>query len=863
MPTKTNSCLNRQLFIIASCLLALSLSAQTPALTKVHGKVIDAKTGEGLPYATIQLSREQESTRTDIDGNFYLETTKKPRQIRASYVGYENETVNINPGVVNELTIRMHDRAVDIKEITIKPKKYSVKNNPAVDLVEEVFRHKDQNRKEGLQYYSCDKYEKLQFDINGINDHFRNRWYLRKFQFIFDNVDTSRVNKKVALPLYLRERLMTTYYRKSPQSAKDYLRAEKQTVLGPDFNVDEDGVSEYLNNLYQDIDIYSPTISLLTTQFIGPLSGAANAFYRFYIVDTIEVEGKKYADVFFSPRNKLDLAFMGNMLVALDSTYAVLKVEMGVSKEINLNWVTDLHIEQEFAFAGNSPERRLLMTKEAVTMDFNIFKKPNGRSLQGHKTVDYKNYTLNKPLPDSLFKSALEIIRDTGNISRRSEDYWTTHRHQPLSKQEQGIGRTIDSIQHVRAFKVTIAVLRLLGTGYEKFGPVAVGPLATFYSFNDIEGLRLRAGGRTTTKFSQRVFLEGYGAYGFKDQRWKHNTAITYAFKGHSPRIFPMNQIYVGYLNEMRIPGVELDDIQPDNFLLSFQRGTNTKSTYTRVFKTEYTREYRKGWATMFTFQHRNIAPGGTLLFQSLSPNDLGRITKSSVTSAEAGFGLRFAPNEKFYQAATYRISMVTKHPVFYLTFRAGFKNFMGGEYNFQRLNFKAQKVFFIAPFGRTEWTFEAAKVFGKVPYPLLEMHRANQSYEFDWYAYNLMNFLEFASDHYVALTVHENLNGFLFNKIPLIKKLQWREVMCFKAVYGGLDARNQPSASNGLLLFPEDANGKILTHSLESKPYMEASVGIANILRVVRVDYIQRLSYTNLPNVSKWGIRLSVQALF
>jgi hypothetical protein len=503
------------------------------------------------------------------------------------------------------------------------------------------------------------------------------------------------------------------------------------------------------------------------------------------------------------------------------------------------------------------------MTHDAVTMDFNIFKNKNGRTLQAHKNVYYKDYTLNQPLPDSLFKSALELIRDTGDISHRGDAFWSTRRLQSLSKQEQGIGNMIDSIQRVRAFRITMTLANLAGTGYKKFGPVEVGPVGTFYSFNDVEGLRLRAGGRTTLKFSKNLMLEGYGAYGFKDQRWKHNTALTYAFNNHTPRIFPMNQIYVGYQNEMRIPGVDLDGLQPDNFFLSFQRGANDKTTYNRVFKTEYTREYSKGWSGMLSIQHKIISPGGTLLFQYQSPNDLGLKSKSSVTASEAGIAVRFAPNEKFYQGPNYRVPMLTKYPVFYLAFKAGIKDVMGGEYNYQRLYFKAQKTFFIAPFGRTEWTVEAARIFGTVPFPFLDMHKANQTYEFDWYSYNLMNFLEFASDRYVALTVHENFNGFFFNKIPLLKRLQWREVASFKALYGGLDARNRPSASNGLLKFPQDANGNVLTHSLEAKPYMEVSVGIANIFRIARVDLIRRLTYTNLPNVSTWGIRISLQGMF
>ena len=850
------------LLLCGFCCRFVPRGAQTGILISIHGKVVDAKTREALPYASVQFNNDPNGARTDIDGNFLIETSKKPKTLKVSYVGYKTREIELQNGLKQELNIELTENQLDIKEVTIRPDKYRRKNNPAIDLIEEVFKHKDQNRKEGLDYYRYDAYEKLEFNINAINNKFRKRWYFHKFQFIFDHVDTNRVNNKVALPFYLRERILQVRYRRDPKSRKEFLRGETQTVLDDDYNVDEDGVSAYLTNLYQDVDIYEGAIPLLTTEFIGPLSGAATAFYRFYIVDTVELNGHKYADIFFAPKNKSDLAFMGNLLVALDSTYAVRRVEMGISRDINLNWVTDLHIEQEYDFAGTGANRRLMLVKDAITMDFNILKNADGRSFLAKKSVSYKNYALNEPLPDSLFHSNTILQRDTGNVTHRSVNYWVQNRHFALNLHEKGIGDMIDSIQKVRAFRVAVEIMSVLGSGYKKLGWLELGPLPSAYSFNGVEGHRLRVGGRTNAKLFKNMILEGYVAYGTQDLRWKGFGAVTYAFGQNRPRIYPNNQLILSYQHDLRVPGLDIANWQPDNFLLSFQRGINNKMVFYNTLHAEYDREYRTGFSYALTAQRRDLPAAGILQYQLEDPNAPGG-RKTTPTSVEAGFGLRYAPNQKFYQGKTYRLPMLNKFPVFSLSYRMGIKGIAGSQFNYQRISAKVVKTFFVAPFGRSEWTLEATRLFGALPYPLLEIPRANQSYAFDWYSYSLMNFLEFVGDRSVSLLIHHNLNGFILNKIPLVKKLQLREVASLKLLYGGLSARNRPSSENQLLRFPTDAAGNPTTYTLGRLPYAEFSVGVANIFKILRIDYVQRVTYLNLPNVSRWGLRVSFQTVF
>lgn len=849
------------LFIaLLSCLSASVSSAQNSPLTSVHGRVIDSLTGSPLPYASIQVEGEELGARSDIDGFFFFQTKNKPKFIKISYVGYQVQTIRIKPSEHNEVIAQMLEETYGIQEVTIKPKKYRKKDNPAIDLIEEVFKHKDQNRKEGLDYYSFEKYEKLQFDLNNIDNKFKKKWYLRKFRFIFDHVDTNKVNGKVALPFYLRERLLDVYYRKDPNAKKEYLLGEQQTSLREDYDVDNDGISKFLSNLYQDVDIYEPNISLLSIQFIGPLSGIAPTFYRFYITDTLEVGGEKFADVFFAPKNKNDLAFMGNMLVALDSTYAVRKVVMGISKQINLNWVTDLRIEQEYAFFGSGATKRLLLTTDAVTMDFNILKNSEGRSLLARKTNSYQKYVLNQPLPDSLFVGTASLIKADEQLDPAG---WLAKRHGPLTVREANIGKMMDSIQHVRAFKQFMFVSTVASSGFIKFGWFELGPLSTFTSFNDIEGNRFRLGGRTNMKLLKPLFLSGYAAYGLQDKQWKWNGVATWSFNQQVPRFFPMNQMTLGYQKDIRALGVDVTNWSPDNIFLSFQRGSNNRMVYQHVGRFEYTREHRGGFSYMPSLYWKEFTPAGKLRFEYQLAGDSVIIPKANLTTTEAGISFRFAPNEKFYQGTVYRFPMLTKFPVFTLSYKAGIKGVWGSEYNYHKLTASFFKNIFLGPVGRSQLTVEAGRTFGTVPFPLLDIHRANQSYQFDWYSYNLMNFMEFASDKYLAATFHHNFAGLFLNKVPLIKKLKWREVGSIKLLWGGLDKRNRPTGANGLLLFPLNDDGADYIHTLDKKPYMEASIGIANIFRLFRIDYLWRLSYTDLPNVDTWGIRFSIQPGF
>jgi hypothetical protein len=823
------------------------------AQTIVKGRVVENKTNDPIPFVNVTVGGTTQGVQADINGNFVL-TVKDfgNGKIQFSSVGYRTETRSYKKDATQTINIKLVSTTQNLAEVTVKGKKdkYRNKDNPAVTLIRKVIEHKDENKKDGLSYYQYEKYEKLQLDLSNVDEAYKNKKIFKNFQFIFDNLDTAQITGKVSLPLYLKETVADVYFRKNPREEKSYIKGEKK--VGLEQFLDNDGMGAYLNRMYEDVNIYDNNISLLTQQFISPISTLSPTFYRFVIIDTLQFQDVKCVNLGFSPRNQADFAFVGSMYIALDSSYSVRKVKMGVPKSINLNFVLDMQIEQEFK---PTSQKFLMLSKDEIVVEFNLLKSENTRGIIGKRSVSYQNYVLNTPINNSIFKPIQKnVLMDMA--LERDDTFWQKARHEQLSKVESNIYMMADSIQKVPAFKRFMTIAGLVLFGYHDFGKFEVGPVNTFYSFNPVEGFRLRLGGRTMAKLNPRLYLESYLAYGFKDERWKGYAGFTYNLGKNSIYQFPNHYLRFSYQDEVRIPGQELQFIQEDNFLLSFKRGVNDKMTYNKIARIDYRKESRSGISYELGFKHLTQEAAGALKFERSSEVEGKYIQDKDLTSSELSVNLRFAPNEQFYQGKNYRIPIINKYPIFQVRYSLGIANFLKGDYNYHNLTLRANKRFFVSPIGFTDVTAEAGKVYGTVPYPLLMIHRANQSYSYQLESYNLMNFLEFVSDQYAGIFVDHYFNGFIFNKVPLLKKLKLREIITLKALYGSLSDKNNPAYNDDLYRFATGTDGKPLTYALSNGPYLEASVGIGNILKFFRVDLVKRLTYLDNPQVSEYGIR-------
>lgn len=818
----------------------------------LRGRVIDKQTKEAISFATVAIIGGKQKTYTDDNGNFNLNIPSKDVKVRVSYVGYHEQLLPLD-GDLTFFDIQLAPEN-EIEEVVVRrPKlKYSNKNNPAVELIRQVIAHRDQNRLKGQEYVEYEQYEKISLGLSNLSPKFVNKKIFKNYQFLFQK--ESDTTSSYVMPAFIEEKVSKIYYRNDPRKTKQYVLAQQKAEFDPKF-VDNKGLSNYFNKLYDKIDIYDNNITLLTNQFLSPIANSAPTFYRFYITDTVKLEQDKLVELSFFPRTKGDFLFRGKLYVTLDGQYAVQAVKMSVDEDINLNFVRDLDIELSFE---KDNLNKYFLSKSSLGIDFAITGK--GKGIRGNRIVYYKDYVNGKQQADSIYEGSDIVITPTPIAADNKDSYWTTLRHQPLSAEEKFIYHNVDTLQSMPSFHRFMDIAALVLSGYKQAGPVEIGPVNTFYSYNPVEGLRLRVGGRTTELLSKRFFAEGYTAYGFNDKKWKYFVSGTYSFNNKSVYTYPQHYIRASYQHDTKIPGQNLEFIQEDNVLLSFKRGENKSYLYNDNFRLDYKAEFKNNFSINAGLNVWKQQPGGIIRYE-ITPENGDPFLLNEINTTELSLGFRWAPKEQFYQGKLYRTPIFNEHPIFTFNYTAGVKGLFNGEHNYHNFTGGIFKRVYLSQFGIADVNLDGTYIFGKnIPYPLLTIHRANQTYAYQLNSYNLMNFMEFISDHHASVNIQYYMNGFILNKIPLIKKLQLREVFSFKGVYGGLRNENNPTYNSNLINWQRNEDGDISSFRFGSQPYMEASVGLSNIFKILRVDFVKRLNYLDNPNVSNWGIRARIK---
>ncbi|RXK82961.1 DUF5686 family protein [Filimonas effusa] len=832
-------------------LLLMAFQWATGQEVTVSGIVRDASTKLPVQNVSVYFTGA-EGMITGTDGRYTISSDARVGFIEFSIVGYKTVKRRLPEGTKLVIDVELTPFPAALNNVTVTTKKrakYRNKDNPAVELIRQVIAHKDSNRIKAYESVSYEKYEKVLVSLNKISKKITDNKLIRRYNFVFDNKDSSKLQGSVVTPVFLEETLSDYYYRKDPKAEKSIVKGNKKVDFG-EF-VDMVGVSSYLNRLYEDINIYDNNISVLTNQFLSPIADMAPTFYMFYIRDTVELDGEKLVKMYFTPRNPDDLLFRGTMYITLDGKYGIQQIDMFISARANINFVRQLKINQEFE---RNAEKRYYLTKSSMIVDFGL--NPKGGGIFGERSVSFKNFKFNEPIADTVFRGPANVI--LADADQHVDSFWTNVRHDTLTAAESKVYANIDSLRRMKSFRRLMDWGTFALAGYKQAGPIEVGPANTFYSFNPVEGFRLRAGFRTTPRLSKRYYFETYGAYGFKDERWKYFVSGTYSINNKSIYHYPFHYVRASFQRETKIPGQELQFVQEDNLLLSFKRGNNDKWLYNDIFRFNYVREFGDHISYDFGFKRWKQEPAGAISYiKPLAGGGLEKINDLTTTELSAEF--RWAPHEQYYQGKLYRIPIINKYPIFTLRYIAGIKGLWGGEYTYHTVNLRAEKRFYVSQLGYTDVAVEGGKLYGKVPFPLLSIPRANQSYSLQLASFNLMNFMEFVNDQYASLMVDHYFNGFIFNKIPLLKKLKWREVIEGKLLYGTLRDENNPDKNGEQMKFPT-TNGVVSTFAMEKTPYFEAGVGIANIFKLVRVDFIKRFTYLDHPEIAKWGIRARVK---
>jgi hypothetical protein len=833
-------------------LVSQAIFAQKTIFTTVKGHVTDAETREGLAFVSVSVPGIAAGTRTDENGNYLLRSDKKITKLQFSYIGYKTELLPVRPGEDQTLDVPMQPTAQQLGEVTVKAQRYKRKDNPAVELIELVIAHREQNHIEDLRTYRDEQYEKIYLGFSNLSERFKNRRVLRGMRFVLENTDTSKLGSTPVVPIFLQENVMDYYSQTDPKQWKKYIKASKSVRFSA--MVDDDGFDKGMQYLYKEVDIYDNYVDMLSDKFMSPIANTAPLFYRYYPADTLEEEGKKIVRLEFYPRNKTDMLLQGDLYIALDSTYAITRVNFSVNPDINLNWVKELVVEQDFQ---RLPSGKWITATEDYRMHFGVNKK--GVGMVAQRFVVHRDPQLNPTLPDTVLNGGVSEIVALPTAIKTPDDYWATARPAPLNAAESATYTKLDSLRKTRFYKVTTKVGYALFGAFAEVGQFQIGPMNTFYAFNGVEGTRLRFGGRTSPKMSKRWRAEGWLGYGLRDQRWKYSLGAAYGLGGTEFNKFPTNVLRANYLHDVLLPVQSLQRGPNSNLANSVVRGENNRFFYYDRLNLHYEREFKNHFSFQIGGETRQFRPAGALLFV---PAEGSAPIQTPVHAAAAFAQIRYAPGETFYQGGTYRVPVQFNYMAT-LRYSKGIKGIANGQYDYHEIVGSVYKYTDTPPFGWNKTYFEAGGLFGKVPFPLLSIHRGNQTYLNQQFAFNLMNFMEFISDRYAMIMVDQYFAGFFLNKVPYLRKLKLREIASVKILYGQVSPQNRPTEDSGLLRFPTLPDGTPLTYTLENKPYIEASLGIGNIFKFLRVDFVRRFNYLDHPGTSKYGVRVGILAGF
>lgn len=818
------------------------------AQQKIAGVIIDKSHKGGIALASIKVVGSSEGTSCDSNGRFNLVTTKKlPLQLSISAVGYGDHIVDYTVEKA-ELRIELEssDQIIDAVEISHKVK---YKNrNPAVDLIQQVIKHKRLNRLENQSRLSFKQYDKLQF---GMVDPPKPVKGLGSIGFVFENVDTITSPGNKLLTIFMQEQLSDVFSKNDPKAFKKRVNSIKQTDFD-DRYVNNHNIQSYLTYLFQDVEIYDENVFLINKLFLSPIADNAPVFYKYYIVDTVRTAEGNFIELKFEPRNKTDLLLSGKLQITMDDRFAVRLAELRANKESNLNWVNDIKIELIYR-----PNADNFMFLDRSTVDI-MFGSSRRDAVYGKKTSLNYDYDFSPTYSNDVFSGApTEILPD----AKQNEAVLDANRPIALSPVEGRVYTNIDSLNENRTFKTLLAIGYLLGQGFYPVGPVEFGPLEYLYSQNNIEGNRIRIGGRTTNKFSEKVFLEGYLAYGMRDQQIKYFFRPTVSLNGESVAKFPAHYLQATVQHDIFDPGRNLGFRKGDSFFQSIRRNRPTKWMDTYAYQLAHLIEFGNHVSLKSSVINHHRRAIGDLQF--ITSDDVAR-DMPNVNSSELEFILRWAPNEKFYYRNLERFTVVEKYPVFNVQYNRGLNGFLEGNYAFDALRASVSKRFFLNQLGFADVTVAGGKIWGTLPYPLLEIPDVFREEDRHIIDFTMMQSMEFVADEYVRFSLEHQLEGFIFNKIPLIKKLNLREIWGAKMFYGRLADQNNPYLSPDVIRFDTNNDGLPMTYVMNaSSPYWEGKVGIDNILRILRVEYVRRLNYLDQPNVQRDSYRVSLHLNF
>ncbi len=850
----------RQYILLLVCLFCTAVSGQ-----QLRGTVTDAETGDSIPFASVVYEGHHVAAVSSYNGRYSIER-HDGWTLTFSAVGYQQQKVTVRSGTRGRLDVALKPDKHQLAEVTVKAKRgrYSRKNNPAVELMRKVIAAKKQNTLANHDFYHYDKYEKLTLAANDITEERLEKKPFSSTPWLKDQVERCQYNGKLILPISIDETVSEVNYRKSPMKKKTIIKGQQSSGINDLFQTG-DILNVVLKDVFTDVDLYDDQIRLLQYPFTSPIGKDAISFYRFYIEDTLKIERDSCIHLHFLPNNQMDFGFRGDIYILKDSSYHVRRCELTLPRQTSVNFVKNLRIEQEF--------KQLDTGDWVLTRDDMITELEFAKFLQNAiviRTTRLSNYGFSEQ-PKSVFRGKRAEVRDP-NASMQGKSFWNKYRQVELTKSENSMGSFVKNIQNIKGFKYfMIGLNALIENSIETGTPnkFDLSPVNTFLTRNELDGWRSRLSMQTTANLNKRLFASGYYAHGWGSHKNYYNATLTYSFidKKYMPWEFPKRTLTVESTYDVCSPSDRYLPTDKDNFLVAFKwAGINKMMLFNRQ-QISYEYETDFGLKTTVKLKAEEYEACGRMSFRRLNQPEVipdgMRPNHEFLRTTEIFTELRLAPDETYINNKQRRITINHDAPVLSISHTFGLRNLLGGDYTSNLTEAKVYKRFWLNSWGKIDLHLKAGIQWEQVPYPLLIHPVANQSFVIEEEMFSLINNMEFMNDRYLSAMLSWDLNGKFFNRIPLIKKLKWREYIGVNMLWGDLSDKNNPYhasnvGSDKLMYFPEGC------YVMDPKrPYFELVVGVHNIFKLIHVEYVRRLSYLDLPTSERWGIRYIFRLTF
>ncbi len=833
----------RILVISCFCFFISGLFAQNTTLVK--GKIMDLNTGEPITGAHIIFAGAEEGTTSNFKGLYTIKDTNNRDTIIISYVGYVNKIIIVTPGDTQTIHVRMV-----VEDLVFKGVKTVNKVNRALKIIEKAQDNKHRYNFEQLNSFECESFTKIQIAANNISEELANKKLLKSIEGIFDTMSyLSEDKSKQVLPIFISENLSNFYYNKNPRQNKEVIIASRMKGVGV-----EDGsfLSQLLGSTFQQYNFNDNILPILQKSFISPIAKSSFNYYHYKLVGSSYPEGsnRKVYQIEVTPKNPLDLVFTGYVWIE-DSSFALVKLTLSVTNKANLNFVEKLKITQELE---PTSEGAYIPVKSRILIDIvEISKKMAG--MIALFTNSYEKVVVNKERSKKFFDYPIRMNEDA---TQKSDEFWDSMRHEELTPDEKRALAKIDTLTKVKVFRNYVEFVQILFNGYKTIGKIDWGPYALIYGYNALEGQRFRLGAKTNFSFSKKYILSGYGAYGLFDQQWK--------YKGQIEKI--LNRKHwtitgISYKKDVEQIGVTDDYYGASNLFTTVSVFAANQLNRSQESKVWLNSEFTKGWNAKVILKHKEyqFEPVKGYNFAYIENQSDTNVKSSNFTNATVTFSLRWAPREYYLQNDNERVRQSKPGGLaLSINYTRGLKGVFGSRFDYNRVTATIEKGLSFGYWGRTDFTLSGTKIFETLPYPLLEVHRGNQSFIYNTSAYNLMNFFEFITDKSVFFKMEHHFNGAIFNRIPLMKKLKWREFVEGRAVLGSLSEKNK-----ALIPAKDDHGNPVsqITTEINKEPYMEVAYGIENIFKFMQIVAVHRLSHlhntsnTSNAKVNKFAIKI------